>query len=219
MKIAAISDTHEKHNYINNFPEADVFVFAGDVTMRGENYWLENFNNWLGELPYKYKLVIAGNHDRNLDLIDKGDTIDNARKYGQEKLINAIYLLDEGFEINGVKFWGSPYTPFFASEYWKFHYHEGEAQTQWDKIPVDTDVLITHGPAKFHGDRCLEGDYAGCFDLAEAIRRIKPKVHIFGHIHEDRGVIQHEDTLYCNVSAVDRKYNLRNDPWTIIELK
>ena len=44
MKIAAISDTHEKHNYITNFPDADVFVFAGDATMIGDLYWIADFN-------------------------------------------------------------------------------------------------------------------------------------------------------------------------------
>jgi predicted phosphohydrolase len=213
MKIAAISDTHEKHNYINDFPQADVFLFAGDATMIGEFDWVSNFNKWLGNLPYKYKIVIGGNHDRSLDLQSDGFDIEAARDYGKEMFDNAIYLLDEGCLVEGKHFWGSPYTPFFASEYWKFHYDVGDGQKQWAKIPQDLDVLITHGPPLGILDKTLEGNNAGCYDLKNRLEELTfnesaPKHHIFGHIHEAKGEAYNGYTLFHNVSAVDRRYNI-----------
>lgn len=217
MKIICISDTHEKHNYIETFPEGDVFIHAGDFTMIGEPEWVTSFNYWLGNLPYKHKIVIAGNHDRSFDLEAQGHTKEDARSYGQDKLSNATYLLDSGIEIEGKHFWGSPYTPFFNSDFWKFSYDRATIG-KWDKMPDNLDVLITHGPPMYEGDKTLEGVFAGCWDLNRVVLDKKPKHHIFGHIHEGFGTSRSANTVYHNISAVDRLYRLRADPWTVFEL-
>lgn len=52
-------------------------------------------------------------------------------------------------------------------------------------IPDDTDVLITHTPPVGHGDLCSSGVRAGCVELLTTVqKRVKPKYHVFGHIHE-----------------------------------
>jgi len=225
MRIAAISDTHEHHNYIETFPEADVFVHAGDFTMIGEAPWVESFNNWLGKLPYKYKIVIAGNHDRSFDVIAQGHSIEEARSYGANRLPNVThYLLNSGCEIDGKKFWGSPYTPFFASDYWKFHYDRAQGPEMWAQIPSGLDVLITHGPPLRILDQTIEGDNAGCFDLRnrlyDLLNEEAPKYHVFGHIHEAKGQQEFEpnSTVCINASAVDRRYKPRKEPWVVFDV-
>ena len=218
MRVACLSDTHEKHNYITEFPEAEVFVHAGDFTLIGEFEWVSNFNAWLGKLPYKHKIVIAGNHDRSFDIEDNWQYRQNAKAYGREKLNNAVYLLHDGIEIDGKRFWGSPYTPFFRSDYWKFHYDRAEAVEVWDPIPGGLDVLITHGPPQYEGDKTLEGDFAGCWDLNRKVKEVKPKHHVFGHIHEGFGLSRDGYTQYHNISSVDRMYRLRENPWTVFDI-
>ena len=52
-------------------------------------------------------------------------------------------------------------------------------------IPDDTDILVTHTPPVGFGDLCCTGVRAGCVELLNSVqRRIKPKYHIYGHIHE-----------------------------------
>jgi Predicted phosphoesterases, related to the Icc protein len=56
---------------------------------------------------------------------------------------------------------------------------------KWNKIPDDTDILVTHTPPVGHGDLCCTGVRAGCVELLTTVQqRIKPKYHVFGHIHE-----------------------------------
>jgi Icc-related predicted phosphoesterase len=221
MRVVATSDTHQKHGALF-VPDGDVFIHAGDFTMIGDFEFVQSFNTWLGRLPHKHKIVIAGNHDRSFD-IDPA----NALAYGAEQLTNATYLLNSGVELEGKKFWGSPYTPFFASDFWKFSYDRAEGSKIWDQIPDNLDVLITHGPPLYHLDRTLENDNAGCYDLFKRIRDMhetntQPRYHIFGHIHEaygaddkgaDSGV-----TRMINVSAVDRQYNLRDRPCVVFNI-
>lgn len=219
MKLVVTSDTHEQHTKLR-VPDGDIFLFAGDFTMIGESKWVEHFNEWLGTLPHKYKVVIAGNHDRSLDLVDtEGRTLEEARSYGQNRLSNAThYLLDNGCEIEGLKFWGSPYTPFFSSDYWKFHYDRAAGEKQWAGIPEGLDVLLTHGPADRILDKTLEGDFTGCYELMRRIEVAKPRFHFFGHIHEDYGHRSWKGTEHYNVAAVDRLYRMRESPCVELEL-
>lgn len=223
MRIVATSDTHEKHGGLI-VPDGDVFIHAGDFTMFGEDDWVRSFNGWLGRLPHKYKIVIAGNHDRFFDLAR--DTDEERLLYGAEQLTHAThYLLESGCAIEGKKFWGSPYTPFFHSDFWRFHYDP--AMVRWDRIPKELDVLITHGPALNIGDLTLEGIHAGCYDLNRVIRDLhktndQPKYHVFGHIHEAYGVddilADGGRTIHMNVSAVDRLYRLRENPCMVFDI-
>ena len=94
------------------------------------------------------------------------------------------------------------------------------------------DVLITHGPplgrlflnllflfqpqqqifltvcAVGHGDLCTHGGRAGCLHLLDSIeKRIKPKFHIFGHIHEGYGCTTNGETIFVNASTCNYNYN------------
>lgn len=208
MRIILISDTHERHDEVK-VPDGDILIHAGDFTMHGEFRQIARFNKWMGKLPHKHKLVIAGNHDRTLEL---------QPELAEPLLTNVTYLRDRMVEVEGIKIYGSPWTPFFHSDYWRFHTKTDTERVQlWDKIPEGLDILVTHGPPKYVLDGTLEGDYAGDRQLYEAVHRVKPKIHVFGHIHEDYGheIATGGDINFYNASVVDRLYQVRNEPWVL----
>lgn len=191
-----------------SIPDGDVLVHAGDFTMQGRAAEINEFNEQLARLPHKHKVVIAGNHDIGFETHSE-----DARAL----LTNATYLEDSGVEIEGVKFWGSPWQPQFFD--WAFNLERGEAlKEKWQKIPEDTDVLITHGPPRMILDMApREGRLAvanvGCDDLREEIlERIKPKYHIFGHIHEGYGWRKVEGITFINASILNGRYQIQNKP-------
>ena len=105
----------------------------------------------------------------------------------KKELTNCTYLEDCATEIYGVKIYGTPWQPKFCG--WAFNLDRGQQlMEKWDMIPDDTDVLITHTPPVGYGDLCATGDRAGCVDLLMSVQhRIRPKYHIYGHIHEGIG--------------------------------
>lgn len=200
MKIVCLSDTHTKHRQVA-IPEGDMLIYAGDICHKGKDeHVLQDFNAWLGSLPHRYKIVTAGNHDYLLEQqADKAKAI----------LSNAIYLEDEGITIEGIKIWASAVTPRFLGVGSNRKPRE-IIQQHWAKIPKDTDLLITHTPAYRIGDRSFFGLRPGCRDLAKILPSITPKLHVFGHIHEDYGQFKVGNTLHINVAIVDfRKIPVR----------
>jgi predicted phosphohydrolase len=177
VRLVCISDTHSRHRDIV-VPDGDVLVHAGDFTKRGREQEIADFNGWLAELPHRHKLVIAGNHDF---------LFERAPHVARGMLSNATYLEDSGCEIDGVRFWGSPWQPRFFD--WAFNLDRGEPlRKKWERIPDRVDVLITHSPPHGVLDRVWDGQHVGCEELVAALARVRPRVHVFGHIHEAYGV-------------------------------
>ena len=205
-KLIFISDTHNKHRKFE-IPEGDFIIHCGDVSGRGYTDEIEVFLDWFADLPHKYKIMIPGNHDF---LFEKDFT--KAKNMVDSRGI--ICLIDEFIEIGGIKFWGSPISPWFYN--WAFNRYRGsEIEQHWNKIPDEVDVLITHGPPAYMENglsMVLEGEDVGCEDLYKAIKRINPKINAFGHIHEGYGTYQDDKTLYINCSLLDRNYVPRNKP-------
>ena len=198
LRIVTLADTHTQHHKLD-IPTGDILIYAGDISGNGEPWEIERFNNWLFHLPHKHKLIIAGNHDRNF-------TQPSYRPW----ITNGTYLLDETVIINGINFYGSPWTPEF--ENWAFMKPRGAAMKSiWAQIPFDTDVLITHGPPKGILDRCPNNEHAGCEELLAKIQQVRPKLHIFGHIHTC-GVVKDEHTSFYNASVVNHQYQLTHQP-------
>lgn len=204
--VVCISDTHRLHHHVT-LPKGDVLIHAGDVSKRGKKEEILEFLTWFAEQPFDHKIFIAGNHDYFFERTPREEV---------NKLLpsDVIYLQEEGVEIDGVKFWGSPITPYFFD--WAFNRKEHEIKAHWDKIPADTDVLITHGPAKGILDRTVYFKSVGCPELRKAIERIKPSLHVFGHIHEAYGQEEHHGTRFVNASLVNVFYHLSNPPVTIM---
>ncbi len=201
MKIVAISDTHALHRHLI-VPDGDVLIHAGDITRKGDLSELADFNGWLGSLPQQYKIVIAGNHDL---------CFENQPKIAREILSNCIYLQDEEITISGIKFYGSPWQPWYQN--WAFNLPKGkEIRQKWNLIPTDTDVLITHGPPYQIRDRLKQGMCVGCEELLTIVKKIKPQIHIFGHIHEGYGIVKIDETQFVNASSCDYLYKASNQP-------
>lgn len=201
LRIVAISDTHTRHDRVR-VPDGDVLVHAGDFTSVGELGDVASFDRFLGTLPHRHKIVIAGNHDFCFER-----TPERARAL----LTSCIYLQDEAVTIEGVKFYGSPWQPWFFD--WAFNLHRGAPiRKKWALIPAGTDVLVTHGPPRGHGDLTHDGEQAGCEDLLRRIQVLRPRVHIFGHIHEGAGVTRDEHTTYINASTCNLDYEPLNPP-------
>lgn len=204
--LVLVSDTHGYHRSIH-VPPGDILVHAGDWTKKDiGRKEARDFLDWLSNLPHSYKIFIAGNHDGAPEKFPGP-----FREMVKATTGNVIYLEDEGATVGGLKFWGSPVTPEFFN--WHFNRARGEAiRAHWDKIPNDTDVLITHGPPYGFGDWSNhERTHAGCKDLWDAVNRVKPRLHVCGHFHEGHGcrTITYEDgktTQFVNASICNSRY-------------
>lgn len=199
MKLVIFSDSHCTHEDLD-IPDGDWLIFAGDMCSYGDRKEAKRFIKWMEELPHKVKIAICGNHDWPFY---------KDSEYGK-KFKTVHYLQDSSVTINGIKVYGSPWQPKFCN--WAFNLSRGEElKAKWDMIPKDTDILITHCPPAETFDYS-GGMPLGCVDLKEAVERIEPKVHIFGHIHRQHGVKSKNGITYVNGSIVD-DYNFKiNDP-------
>lgn len=208
MKIIAFSDTHFLHESVH-IPDGDVLIHAGDFCGHGTLQEVEHFNEFLGTLPHQHKILIAGNHDWPFE---------REPNNAKTAITNAVYLQDEQIIIDGIKFYGSPWQPEFFN--WAFNLPRGKALLEkWSQVPDDTDVLITHGPPFGIMDMTMQGLQVGCKNLLKEItHRIRPKVHIFGHIHEEYGLVKKE-TLFVNASSCDEYYKIGRRDALVIEIK
>jgi Icc-related predicted phosphoesterase len=207
-RLVLISDTHFLHSQIRQIPDGDILIHAGDITTRGDVKEVTDFNEWLKTLPHKHKIIIAGNHDfcfqQNPEL---------ARK----EITNAIYLEDSSVTIEGLKFYGSPWQPWFFD--WAFNEKRGKPIRKiWDKIPLDTDVLITHGPPMNILDQVARGGNVGCEELRKVIfEKLNLKLHVFGHIHEAYGQAEIDGVKFVNASVCTLQYKATN-PAVVVDL-
>jgi len=202
LTLVCISDTHGSHRDFE-VPNGDILLHAGDISGRGEWETIEDFNQWLGELPHRHKVVIAGNHDF---------CFEKEPEKARGMLTNCIYLQDEEVEIEGLRIYGSPWQPWFYD--WAFNLQRGpEIRAKWELIPNGIDILVTHGPPKGHGDLTYVGkEQVGCEDLLKVIERIAPSYHVFGHIHEGYGTTNNGTTTFINASTCTLEYKPTNPP-------
>lgn len=205
MKFVAISDTHCRHRNIK-LPKGDVIVHAGDISYRGDQREIYDFLNWFGNLPFKHKIFIAGNHDFFFEK-EKETAIRSLIPAG----VN--YLKDEEVIVNGIKIWGSPFTPQLYR--WAFNKKRGDSLARhWNTIPSDTDILLTHGPVYGVLDLIVNENHAGDKDLLRRVLEIKPKVHICGHIHESYGMVKRNGIKFINACLLNEAYELVHPPLT-----
>ncbi|UJH90854.1 metallophosphatase domain-containing protein [Antarcticibacterium sp. 1MA-6-2] len=202
MKIICIADTHNKHNDIN-IPPGDVIVHAGDFTEAGTRSETINFLTWFSALPHSHKIIVPGNHDFYLQK--------NLENLNEIIPHNIHCLIDSGVEIENLKFWGSPFTP--GNGRWAFNKARGkEIRKTWDLVPVGTDFLITHTPAYGVLDELDNKQHIGCEELWKRVKEVKIPYHIFGHIHNDYGIVRTRNTTYINASILDNRYRVINSP-------
>lgn len=198
MRIVCISDTHCLYPEV---PDGDVIIHAGDVSMSGEIQEIVPFFRWFGHLPHKHKILIGGNHDRALESIP---VLFDMR--------GIHYLNDNWVEVDGLFIGGSPVTRKFGHicSFMK----EGIAlQDHWKDLAGGVDILVTHGPPYGILDRTHPaGQQLGDVDLFAAIQRIKPKLHVFGHIHGGYGIKRMNGVTFVNASHCNKAYSGVNEP-------
>jgi len=230
MRITAISDQHG--HLLNNIPECDLLLIAGDICplINHDPYfqvnWLDDqFRKWLHQQPAKHIVGISGHHDFVWECA--------ASLVPQD--LPWTYLQDSGCEIEGLKIWGSPWTPYFNN--WAFNLDENDPNetklTQvFSQIPNDTDILMTHGPPYGIVDEvCESGSQAtthiGSYALEKVVMEVEPLVHVFGNLHRSgfRMIpIENKDALdeqkiicFYNVTIVNESYDPVYDP-TLFEI-
>ncbi|KAA0188541.1 hypothetical protein HAZT_HAZT006466 [Hyalella azteca] len=190
-------------------------------------------------MTHKHKVVIAGNHELTFDVeltaprnmhgrsrqadrpvdsilqvdhLQKNIETENGHEHPSALLTNATYLQDSLITIAGVKIYGSPWQPTYMSM--AFNLPRGAAcLDKWDAIPAGVDVLLTHSPPLGHGDFCVTDVRAGCVELLSTVQqRVKPKYHVFGHIHEGYGITTDGQIIFINASTCNVNYLPCNPP-------
>ena len=214
MKITFISDTHTRQGQIpySDLPGGDLLIHAGDIMNSGYNKNdIFDFLYWYDSIPdYTTKIFIAGNHDRMFE-----NHPEDVKQWLSE-FPNITYLQDQAITVDGIKIYGSPWQPEFFS--WAFNLpRKGPGlMSKWEAIPDDTDILITHGPAFGTLDTVAGRQYdnLGCELLAERIERLKPKIHVCGHIHSGYGYTFKDGTHFFNAAVLNERYNYTQKPIT-----
>lgn len=207
MKIAFFSDTHGRHGKLDKwFSEncVDILVFAGDYQYNSLDGGVD-FANWFLGIDCKHKVLVPGNHDTNFQMIR------------QILLDNGVHvLINSGEKINGLDFWGSPYTIRYGD--WAYMCSESGMRSIFSQTPPDTEILVTHSPAYDLGlDYTRREENAGSRSITSTLKKLKKlKVHACGHIHEGRGIIDTGKAVYVNCSVLDVNYRKPSPPITII---
>jgi Icc-related predicted phosphoesterase len=225
-RITILSDTHTRHGLIpmSDLPGGDILIHAGDIMNSGYNkndihdflYWFESLKQ------YDTKIFIAGNHDRMFE-----NHPEEVREW-INKHVGVDYLQDEQLTLygdgpngnmpeNNIRIYGIPHTPEFYN--WAFNVPRNSHQMQeiMNKIPDNVDILVTHGPPYGILDTISPNSYQalGCEVLRDRVKQVKPKLHIFGHIHGGRGIEHIDGTLFINASVLNEQYNYMNKPITL----
>jgi Icc-related predicted phosphoesterase len=219
LKLVFVSDTHGLHDQLV-MPDGDILVHCGDATNRGTVPEFARFNQWCQLMRKKYRRVIycGGNHDalleRSPDLV-------------RSMLLGVDVLVDQAIEVEGLVFYGSPWTPAFLN--WHFQlYTPEQAQETWERIPDHVDVLVTHGPV--HGildnvmervpDREPDGSetwrtvvrHVGCPALFARVMRVRPLLHACGHVHCHPGQFFYDGVHFLNASMLDDAHATPRSP-------
>ena len=243
MRITHISDTHNKHKQLNGkLPGGDILIHSGDISSLGRKHEVQGFVEWFNGIDnYTHKIFIAGNHDMSFDreilLRDKLAHFEGRTEYDTEcaegkpewlkELLgihlhpNVWYLENSDLMVDGIKIWGSPITPSFGYG-WAFNKDRGhDINEVWNMIPMDTDIVITHGPIYGYCDRTSNTNTnVGCADLYHRLHEVKPHLHFSGHIHEAYGwgTMPYKDEwgdVYAfNGCSCNLRYEVYNPPIT-----
>jgi Icc-related predicted phosphoesterase len=220
MKITFISDTHAKHNQVtSSLPGGDVLIHAGDISNKGYRTEIQDFIKWFSTIEnYTHKIFIAGNHDFSCQ--DEVSAVQELLRLnpGSEYLYDDMFLIgDESADYDDmVKVWGSPWQPEFYNWAFNLPRQGAELKEVWNMIPSDVDILITHGPPYGHLDYVTYSKQnVGCELLRDRIDLIKPKIHVFGHIHSSYGYKFDGTTHFFNAAVLDERYNFTQKPLSV----
>jgi Icc-related predicted phosphoesterase len=225
QKIWHISDTHSFHNLLTIPEGIDIVIHSGDCS--NTKYHFRNepeiraFIDWYSALPIKTKIYVAGNHDTSIEggFVTRKDFLDNG----------ILYLENDTAIVNGIKIFGSPYTPMFNN--WSFMKERNKLDIMWNEsIPDDSDIVIVHGPPKgvldLSYNRYGNLEFCGDESLMNKLQKVKPKLMLFGHIHNNEDIINAGtrvvyglDTIFSNGSVVtDGKFGKLSSNGNVFEI-
>lgn len=211
MKITCISDTHFKHRYIDTreFSTTDILIHAGDFTSNGNAAQTLSFLQWYSDLNVPHKILLAGNHDFKSCSHDFPSML--------LQFPSITYLRNSSVTINGLVIWGSPFSNIFGQ--WAYMEGDDDLALIWDKIPANTNIVITHGPAYGIADKVVNAydrdPHVGSQSLRDKLKKLKHlKLHVTGHIHESYGTYLDKYTT-VNASICDINYVPFNQPISV----
>ncbi|CAM9987081.1 unnamed protein product [Ectocarpus sp. 4 AP-2014] len=226
LRVVCLSDTHGKHHAMRHtIPDGDILIHCGDFStklqQRDFEAAVEDFDRFLGSLGHRHKLVIAGNHEIAFNHY--------TREQIQRRISNATYLEDSETTVEGLKFYGTPWT---NSSHMGFSCRGAQLEGVWSAIPEGVDILLTHMPPFNRLDLAFDrGSHAkvdpcpvcgethrsfahwGSWSLTDRVAELKPKVHVFGHVHNSHGIIRKDDTVYINAAQDENQQPIFFDVW------
>ena len=202
-RIVLLADTHRQHRKLT-IPECDLLIHAGDFCSfeKNDEAVLADAEEWFAELPAQKCLAVGGNHDFLL--------------HRKEFTFNQVTILqDQLLEWEGLSIYGSPWIPDLSR--FAYHLQADELLAKWQAIPSNIDILITHTPPWGILDlRCERIMPLGCRHLADELKRIKPRLHVFGHVHESHGELHQDGTHFVNAAvAGGPDLQIRNKPTVV----
>lgn len=232
LSLLCVSDTHDFHEDMLHgpLPKADILVHAGDFTCIGSREEVESFGRWIDSLLSQDivgdVVFVSGNHDLSMPLTAKRPVV----RAAQEQMKRAIterphvhYLEDSGCEVQGLRFWGTPWTTRFGN--WAFQLPDSDDPEfglagKFAAIPADgsVDILVSHQPPLGQGDAHEAAHGKGSRTLLERVLQANPLLHIFGHIHSGHGVSTHERcrTAFVNAAICDEDVRPTQKPVLVV---
>jgi 3',5'-cyclic AMP phosphodiesterase CpdA len=232
MRIVALSD---QHGFLPDVPKCDLLIVAGDVcpdrfgpfTARHDPYqqqaWFDrSVRPWLASAPATHKLLTWGNHDWCGQACSfRSDSPEYARSTDLQILVDEGTTLPLSLASGGrLSVWATPWSNKFLQ--WAFMKRPSNLEQVYAAIPNGIDILVSHQPPLYHGDRTLNLDsgrveHIGSRELLDALERVRPRIVICGHVHGGFGRYEHQGIPIYNVSVVDEAYRLVNAP-TVIDI-
>jgi Icc-related predicted phosphoesterase len=225
MRLCFISDVHCKQNKVT-VPECDILISCGDYSFKGEKHVVKDYHKWLNKQQAKHIVSINGNHELWVE-----QDFYAAKAIAVEQCPRVHFIQGELVEIEGLKIYGDAHTPYFFNWAWNAARDPVEASHTfkplikdiWDKIPNETQILVTHGPPMGILDTVIEqhtGRYihVGCKDLLNKVDTLPNlKVHGFGHLHLSGGKLYQRDDgkIFINAAICDDSYKPTRSPVVI----
>ena len=201
MDLVLLSDTHELHREVD-IPLGDLLIHAGDWSMFDKSLnAIKDFASWFTSLPHRHKILVPGNHQFRLE---------------QDPSVSRLFrgatlLIDQPVVIEGLNIYGSPVTPLYGGAYGMSS--PADRVKHWANVPEDTDVLITHGPPYGILDQAPHVlHHGGDPELLEAVQRLQPRLHVFGHVHSAYGIQETGDTTFINCALLGGDGGIEHEP-------
>jgi len=191
--IVHISDTWGNFHQI--VPNGDILIHTGNFTKNGQDHELEEFNLWLQKQPHSFKLVVLGTNE-----IKIANQIKNPIEHCKKILTNAIILSDDFITLFGLKIYGFEWS--------------ATCINKLNCNNCDVDICISHKPPH----KILDIFDCGSICILNEIKKIQPKLHLFGNICEKYGTLKqkwenNKITKFSNASSIERNsQNIVNLP-------